>query len=94
MDVQELHEKEVKKGAKLAKADYIEAHPEIGDIDSDFDSLEEFTARKLNLNVRLIWYNSQTVLVSLSLKQVIFLIIDTKYFENKQTCHFHHNNGK
>ena len=52
MDVNELHEKEVKKGAKLAKADYIEDHPEIGDMDIDFDPLAEFTPRKLYLNVR------------------------------------------
>ena len=75
MDVNELHEKEVKKGAKLAKADYIEDHPEIGDIDIDFDPLAEFTPRKLYLNVRLIMLvrqNSQTVLVPLALKQAIF----------------------
>ena len=57
-DVDLLHKKEVKKGAQKAKEDYIEDHPEIGDIDIDFDPLAEFTARKLYVNATLIWRNS------------------------------------
>ena len=37
----------MKRGAQKAKEDYIDDHPEIGDIDIDFDPSVEFTARKL-----------------------------------------------
>ena len=41
----------MKEGAQKAKEDYIEDHPEIGDIDIDIDRLADFPARKLYLNV-------------------------------------------